>query len=98
MFDFALDATSGSARTGRLALPHGTIETPCFMPVGTKGTVRALSPNDQLAAGASLMLANTYHLPVRPGEDVVAQLGGRHRFMAWDRPLLTGSGGFQVFS
>src|SRR5881296_256191 len=98
MFDFALDATSGSARTGRLALPHGTIETPCFMPVGTQGTVRALSPNDLRAAGASLVLANTYHLHVRPGEDVVAQLGGLHRFMAWDRPLLTDSGGFQVFS
>src|SRR6059036_890707 len=98
MFYFALDATSGSARTGRLALPHGTIETPCFMPVGTQGTVRALSPNDLRAAGASLVLANTYHLHVRPGEDVVAQLGGLHRFMAWDRPLLTDSGGFQVFS
>src|SRR6059036_3248321 len=98
MFYFALDATSGSARTGRLALPHGTIETPCFMPVGTQGTVRALSPNDLRAAGASLVLANTYHLHVRPGEEVVAQLGGLHRFMAWDRPLLTDSGGFQVFS
>ena len=98
MFDFALNATSGSARTGRLALPHGTIETPCFMPVGTQGTVRALSPNDLRAAGASLVLANTYHLHVRPGEDVIAQLGGLHRFMAWDLPLLTDSGGFQVFS
>src|SRR5438876_11105045 len=98
MFDFALDATSGSARTGRLALPHGTIETPCFMPVGTQGTVRAPSPSGLLAAGAGLVLANTYHLHVRPGEDVVAQLGGLHRFMAWDRPLLTDSGGFQVFS
>src|SRR5213596_3324968 len=98
MFELEVEATSGSARTGRLALPHGTIETPCFMPVGTQGTVRALSPNDLLAAGASLVLANTYHLHVRPGEDVVAQLGGLHRFMAWDRPLLTDSGGFQVFS
>ena len=98
MFDFTLDATSGSARSGRLALPHGTIETPCFMPVGTQGTVRALSPNDLRAAGANLVLANTYHLHVRPGEDVVARLGGLHRFMGWDRPLLTDSGGFQVFS
>src|SRR5438034_939902 len=68
------------------------------MPVGTQGTVRALSPNDLRMAGATLVLANTYHLHVRPGEDVVAQLGGLHRFMAWDRPLLTDSGGFQVFS
>ena len=68
------------------------------MPVGTQGTVRALSPNDLRAAGASLVLANTYHLHVRPGEDVVGRLGGLHRFMAWDRPLLTDSGGFQVFS
>src|SRR3989454_5111522 len=98
MFELEVEATSGSARTGRLALPHGTIETPCFMPVGTQGTVRALSPNDLLAAGASLVLANTYHLHVRPGEDVVAQLGGLHRFMAWGRPLLTDSGGFQGFS
>jgi len=98
VFDFTLDATSGSARSGRLALPHGTIETPCFMPVGTQGTVRALSPNDLRAAGANLVLANTYHLHVRPGEDVVARLGGLHRFMGWDRSLLTDSGGFQVFS
>src|SRR3989441_5683401 len=68
------------------------------MPVGTQGTVRALSPNDLRMAGATLVLANTYHLHVRPGEDVVAQLGGLHRFMAWDGPLLTDSGGFQVFS
>src|SRR5437667_8319331 len=98
MFELEVEATSGSARTGRLALPHGTIEAPCFMAVGTQGTVPARSPNDLLAAGASLVLANTYHLHVRPGEDVVAQLGGLHRFMAWDRPLLTDSGGFQVFS
>jgi queuine tRNA-ribosyltransferase len=98
MFDFSLDATSGAARAGRLALPHGPVETPCFMPVGTQGTVRALSPGDLRAAGARIVLANTYHLHVRPGEDVVAGLGGLHRFMGWDRPLLTDSGGFQVFS
>ncbi|HKW40481.1 MAG TPA: tRNA guanosine(34) transglycosylase Tgt [Gemmatimonadales bacterium] len=98
MFDFTLDATSGAARAGTLALPHGTVATPAFMPVGTQGTVRALSPNDLRAAGASLVLANTYHLHVRPGEQTVAKLGGLHRFMAWDRPLLTDSGGFQVFS
>jgi queuine tRNA-ribosyltransferase len=98
MFDFHLDATCGPARAGTLTLPHGAVETPCFMPVGTQGTVRALSPADLRAAGAQIVLANTYHLHVRPGEEIVAALGGLHRFMAWDRPLLTDSGGFQVFS
>jgi queuine tRNA-ribosyltransferase len=98
MFEFQIAATSGAARTGTLTLPHGTVETPAFMPVGTQGTVRALSPADLKAVGATMVLANTYHLHVRPGEDVVARLGGLHRFMAWDRPLLTDSGGFQVFS
>ena len=98
MFDFTISATSGSARTGSLTLPHGAVETPAFMPVGTQGTVRALSPNDLRAVGATLVLANTYHLHVRPGEEVVGKLGGLHRFMGWDRPLLTDSGGFQVFS
>jgi queuine tRNA-ribosyltransferase len=98
VFDFTVDATSGCARSGTLELPHGTIETPVFMPVGTQGTVRALSPNDLRSVGATLVLANTYHLHVRPGEQVVARLGALHRFMAWDRPLLTDSGGFQVFS
>src|SRR6266566_10157390 len=98
MFDFTLDATSGPARAGTLTLPHGTVETPVFMPVGTQGTVRALSPNDLRNAGATLVLANTYHLHVRPGEQVVEKLGALHRFMGWDRPLLTDSGGFQVFS
>src|SRR5512147_2102878 len=98
MFEFALDARSGPARAGTLTLPHGTVETPCFMPVGTQGSVRALSPHDLRAIGAQIVLANTYHLLVRPGEQVVAELGGLHRFMAWDRPLLTDSGGFQVFS
>src|SRR2546426_1068541 len=98
MFEFTIDATSGPARTGTLTLPHGAVETPVFMPCGTQGTVRALSPNDLRAVGATLLLANSYHLHVRPGEDTVAQLGRLHRFMAWDRPLLTDSGGFQVFS
>lgn len=98
VFDFTLDATDGAARAGTLSLPHGTVHTPCFMPVGTQGTVRALSPFDLEAAGANLVLANTYHLHVRPGEDTVVALGGLHRFMAWRRPLLTDSGGFQVFS
>lgn len=98
MFEYTVDAVSGAARAGRLVLPHGTITTPAFMPVGTQGTVRALSPRDLRAIGAELVLANAYHLHVRPGEAVVAELGGLHRFMGWDGPLLTDSGGFQVFS
>ena len=98
MFDFWIDGQSGAARSGSLTLPHGTVETPVFMPVGTQATVRTLSPADLKAIGAQIVLANTYHLHVRPGEDVIAQLGGLHKFMAWERPLLTDSGGFQVFS
>ena len=98
MFEFEIVAESGAARAGTLTLPHGTVETPVFMPVGTQGSVRALSPNDLRATGATLVLANTYHLHVRPGEQVVEKLGALHRFMGWDRPLLTDSGGFQVFS
>src|SRR5204862_898236 len=98
MFEFTIEATSSAARTGTLVLPHGTIETPAFMPVGTQGTVRTLSPADLKSVGAQLVLANTYHLHVRPGEGVVQRLGGLHRFMGWGRPLLTDSGGFQVFS
>jgi queuine tRNA-ribosyltransferase len=98
MFEFEIEAESGAARTGTLTLPHGTVETPMFMPVGTQGTVRALSPNDLRSVGATLVLANTYHLHVRPGEAVIEALGALHRFMGWDRPLLTDSGGFQVFS
>src|SRR5438874_10330022 len=98
MFDFSIDGQSGAARSGSLTLPHGTVETPVFMPVGTQATVRTLSPADLKAVGAQIVLANTYHLHVRPGEDVIEQLGGLHKFMAWERPLLTDSGGFQVFS
>jgi len=98
LFEFELIATDGPARAGRWHLPHGTVETPCFMPVGTNGTVRALAPSDLRDIGATLILGNTYHLHLRPGEDVVAKLGGLHRFMAWDGPILTDSGGFQVFS
>src|SRR3989449_4057012 len=98
MFEFTVDATSEAARAGTLVLPHGAVATPCFMPVGTQGTVRALSPNDMRAVGAQIVLGNTYHLHVRPGEDVVVELGRLHRFMGWDRPILTDSGGFQVFS
>lgn len=98
MFAFELTASDGAARAGRWHLPHGIVETPCFMPVGTNGTVRALAPSDLRDIGASLILGNTYHLHLRPGEDVVAKLGGLHRFMGWDAPILTDSGGFQVFS
>ena len=98
MFDFTIHATCGAARAGTLVLPRGTVETPAFMPVGTQGTVRTLSPADLKSVGAELVLANTYHLHVRPGEGIVERLGGLHRFMGWDRALLTDSGGFQVFS
>jgi queuine tRNA-ribosyltransferase len=89
---------STRARLGRLELTHGVVETPQFMPVGTNGTVKALHPDDLKAAGASIILANTYHLYLRPGHERIARLGGLHRFMAWDRPILTDSGGFQVVS
>jgi queuine tRNA-ribosyltransferase len=89
---------SSRARRGRLDLPHGSVETPQFMPVGTNAAVKALDPSDLRAAGASIVLANTYHLYLRPGHDRIARLGGLHRFMGWDRPILTDSGGFQVVS
>lgn len=98
MFEFRIDAADGRARAGVLDLPQGPVTTPCFMPVGTQGTVRTLSALDLEAVGASVVLANTYHLHVRPGEEVVRALGGLHRFMAWPRSVLTDSGGFQVFS
>jgi len=87
-----------SARLGSLVTPRGTIDTPQFMPVGTQATVKSLTPADLRAAGAQIILANTYHLSLRPGHDRIAGLGGLHRFMAWDGPILTDSGGFQVFS
>jgi len=98
MFEYQLDATEGEARTGRLTLPHGVVETPAFMPVGTHGTVRGLHPAEVHGAGAQIILGNTYHLHLRPGEEVVRALGGLHRFTTWARPMLTDSGGFQVFS
>src|SRR6266550_2482334 len=87
LFEFRIEATNGTARAGQLSLPHGEVQTPCFMPVGTQGTVRTLSPNDLRAAGASLVLANTYHLHVRPGEDVVGRLGGSRRFLTPERAV-----------
>ncbi len=98
MFDYELLATEGDARAGRLRLPHGVVETPAFMPVGTHGAVRGLHPGEVLRAGAQIILGNTYHLHLRPGEAVVRHLGGLHKFTTWDRPMLTDSGGFQVFS
>ena len=95
---FALRATSGSARRGSLALAHGVVETPAFMPVGTAASVKGLTPRDLREIGAQIVLANTYHLWLRPGGDTIAAAGGLHRFMAWERPILTDSGGFQVFS
>jgi len=95
---FELVATDGAARAGRLTTANGVVETPIFMPVGTHAAVKALGPDDLRAAGAQIVLANTYHLFLRPGHDLVRELGGLHRFMGWDRPILTDSGGFQVFS
>ncbi len=96
---FSAQPTSiGRARLGRLETPHGTVETPQFMPVGTQATVKALTPGDLRTAGTTILLGNTYHLSLRPGEERIARLGGLHTFMAWDGPILTDSGGYQVFS
>jgi len=98
MIDLAIEATDGKARLGRLHTPHGDVATPLFMPVGTAGTVKGVTPDQLRALGAQMLLANTYHLLLRPGPDVVAALGGLHAMMAWSGPLLTDSGGYQVFS
>src|SRR5690606_17004408 len=100
MFEFELIAADpdSSARAGRLQTPHGVLETPVFAPVGTAPTVKAMKPSDLKELGASLILSNTYHLYLRPGDELVREMGGLHRFMAWDGPILTDSGGFQVFS
>jgi queuine tRNA-ribosyltransferase len=95
---FTLTATDGDARAGVLTTAHGDVPTPAFMPVGTKGTVKGLHPQRVRELGASIVLANTYHLRFRPGDELVEELGGLHRFMGWDGPILTDSGGFQVFS
>lgn len=98
MFEFTLLARSDRARRGQFHTPHGVIETPVFAPVGTQATVKALTPHQVADLGASLVLANTYHLYLRPGDDLVRQMGGLHQFMQWHGPILTDSGGFQVFS
>jgi queuine tRNA-ribosyltransferase len=97
-FTFEIQATAGSARAGIFSTPHGPVETPAFMPVGTLATVKALDPEDLVRMGASMILSNAYHLHLRPGDEVVREMGGLHQFMRWDRPILTDSGGFQVFS
>ncbi len=98
MLQFELLKTEGQARRGRLTLNHGVVETPVFMPVGTYGTVKGVTPQSLLDMGAQIILANTFHLWMRPGLDVVKQFGGLHRFEAWPKPMLTDSGGFQVWS
>jgi queuine tRNA-ribosyltransferase len=98
MMKFEIGATDGKARTGRLHLAHGTVETPAFMPVGTYGAVKAMSPDDVKEVGAQVILGNTFHLWLRPGVEVIRAHGGLHRFMGWEGPILTDSGGFQVFS
>ena len=95
---FELLASAGSARCGRLELPHGVVDTPAFMPIGTYGAVKAMAPHEVAATGAQMLLGNTFHLWLRPGLEVIAAHGGLHRFMGWDGPILSDSGGFQVFS
>jgi queuine tRNA-ribosyltransferase len=97
-FSFSIQDTVGSARTGVFMTPPGPVETPTFMPVGTLATVKAIDPVDLVQMGATMILGNAYHLHLRPGDDVVRQMGGLHKFMCWDGPILTDSGGFQVFS
>ena len=97
-FAFTIDSTDGAARTGSIAMRRGTIRTPAFMPVGTAATVKAMKPETVRKTGADIILGNTYHLMLRPGAERVARLGGLHRFMNWDRPILTDSGGYQVMS
>ena len=97
-FRFEIDAHAGAARAGVFTTPHGAVRTPAFMPVGTQATVKTLDPRELRETGATMILANAYHLHLRPGDDLVAEMGGLHRFMGWDGPILTDSGGFQVFS
>src|SRR6476469_5652457 len=97
-FSFHLLNSDGAARRGEFVTPHGKVQTPAFMPVGTQATVKGLMPDDVRATGAEIVLGNTYHLMLRPGPERVERLGGLHRFMNWKRPILTDSGGFQVMS
>src|SRR6266404_2429114 len=95
---FEVVAEDGAARAGMLRTAHGEVPTPAFMPVGTKATVKSLHPDEVYALGARIVLGNAYHLHFRPGDELIAELGGLHRFSGWDGPILTDSGGFQVFS
>jgi queuine tRNA-ribosyltransferase len=95
---FTVTHREGAARRGQLTTAHGVVETPVFMPVGTQGVVKATTPRDLVEAGASIILGNTYHLHLRPGDELILRRGGLHRFIGWDRPILTDSGGYQVFS
>lgn len=97
-FKFDIHATEGEARKGEFQTGHGAVQTPVFMPVGTQATVKAVSPEVLKSLGAQIILSNTYHLHIRPGEKLIASLGGLHSFMGWDRPILTDSGGYQAFS
>ena len=97
-FSFTLRTTDGAARHGELRTPHGVVQTPAFMPVGTQGAVKAVHHRELEEAGAEIILGNTYHLLIRPGDELIARRGGLHRFIGWDRPILTDSGGFQVYS
>src|SRR6266704_494881 len=97
-FSFHLLGTDGAARRGLIATPHGPVATPAFMPVGTQATVKGLAPEAVRASGADIVLANTYHLMLRPGAERIAKLGGLHKFMNWPHAILTDSGGFQVMS
>ena len=98
MFEFSIHARDGTARAGSFSTPHGVLNTPVFAPVGTQATVKAITPAQLLELDAQLVLANTYHLFLRPGDELIANLGGLHQMMQWPRPILTDSGGFQVFS
>lgn len=98
MYHFSLHTTDGLARRGQVTTAHGVIQTPAFMPVGTAGTVKAVDPDDLDDVGAQIILGNTYHLYLRPGDELIARRGGLHKFMRWDKPILTDSGGYQVFS
>ncbi len=98
VFGFHLTHTDGRARRGRMSTPHGDVETPAFMPVGTQGAVKGVTHRDLEGLGAEILLSNTYHLYLRPGDDVIARRGGLHRFIGWSKPILTDSGGYQVFS
>src|SRR5712692_8784128 len=97
-FRFELLQTAGKARLGRMHTAHGSVETPVFMAVGTQASVKGLTPAQLEEAGVQVVLGNTYHLALRPGDDVIAEMGGLHRFMNWHRPILTDSGGYQIYS